>query len=148
MMITYKIPCNEIYLSSKGLWPLRKCYNNYPVNVKSQQRYKCMSLCHYCDWINFNKTSPADIKPSRRKPSVTDTASQHALLSLLVCLDRQNEFFTSLHPFIATAMEFHSKHGKILCPRALRFFSSWISQISQLQKLYQTANTKFQQSLM
>lgn len=36
VMITYKIPCNEIYLSSKGLWPLRKCYNNYPVNVKSQ----------------------------------------------------------------------------------------------------------------
>lgn len=122
MMITYKIPCNEIYLSSKGLWPLRKCYNNYPVNVKSQQRYKCMSLCHYCGWINFNKTSPADIKPSRGKPSVTHTASQHALSYLLVCLDGQKEFFPPLHPFIITAMEFCSKYCKMHCPRAFTKF--------------------------
>lgn len=81
-----------------------------------------MPLCHYCDWINFNKTSPADIKPSRGKPSVTHTASQHALSSLLVCLDRQKEFFSPLHPFIPTAMEFYSKYCKICGPRDLTKF--------------------------
>lgn len=81
-----------------------------------------MSLCHYCGWINFNKTSPADIKPSRGKPSVTHTASQHALSSLLVCLDGQKDFFPPLHPFIITAMEICSKYCKMHCPRVLQSF--------------------------
>jgi len=52
-----------------------------------------MSLCHYCDWINFNKTSLADIKPSRGKPSVTDTASQHALSSPCLLGQPERIFF-------------------------------------------------------
>lgn len=94
-----------------------------------------MSLCHYCDWINFDKTSPADIKPSRGKPSVTDTASQHALSSLVVCLDSQKEFF-SLNSILlepqTSKWSFTTNITRYTVLQLLQsFFLSRMSQISQ-----------------
>lgn len=103
-----------------------------------------MSLCHHCDWINFNKTSPADIKPSRGKPSVTDTASQHALLCLCAWTARKN-FFPQPHPFRTTniKMEFHNEYYKIHSPTDLPklfFFFSDIPNFSMTKAVFDSSH--------